>query len=335
MEAQLAMIKLEADEEMTFVKGGIPGFPPMAYTQNLKDMLADIYGGKLSVAEARKAIETLHDKEPPYPPILNWLGVVIVSIGFAVDVVGTWEGMLWAGITGLATGLAFVAADHVAGFGKIAQLVATFASGVIVMVAYKYGWTAAAPGLLLISSTFVFIPGDSISTQAYELSDGQLVRRCRSAVLQHDHARASGDRRVPRHRPHRHGGGGALPHRAARRLRLVGRLPRTLRVRDWDPARLQHESEAVRPGSRDALDRDGGRTSVHDGLRRGGRHLHRDDGRYDSGTLAGTETAVDPVFRTAGSHRLCAVSRFAWLAPTRDLGVGGEDHRRARLDDSW
>ena len=39
---------------MTFVKGGIPGFPPMAYTQTLKDMLADIYAGKLSVAEARK-----------------------------------------------------------------------------------------------------------------------------------------------------------------------------------------------------------------------------------------------------------------------------------------
>lgn len=172
MEAQLAMIKLEPDEEMTFVKGGIPGFPPMAYTQTLKDLLADIYAGKLSVDQARTALKALHDKEPPYPPFLNWLGVVIVSIGFAVDVVGTWEGMLWAGITGMATGLAFVAADRVAGFGKIAQLVATFASGVIVMIAYKYGWAAAAPGLLLISSTFVFIPGDSISTQAYELSMG-------------------------------------------------------------------------------------------------------------------------------------------------------------------
>jgi uncharacterized membrane protein YjjP (DUF1212 family)/uncharacterized membrane protein YjjB (DUF3815 family) len=172
MEAQLAMIKLEADEHMTFVKGGIPGLPPLAYTQTLKDLLADIYAGKLSVAEARKSLKALHDKEPPYPPFLNWLGVVIVSIGFAVDVVGTWEGMLWAGITGMATGLAFVAADRVAGFGKIAQLVATMASGIIVMLAYKYGWTAAAPGLLLISSTFVFIPGDSISTQAYELSMG-------------------------------------------------------------------------------------------------------------------------------------------------------------------
>ncbi|MGB5168171.1 MAG: hypothetical protein WBP49_07185, partial [Acidimicrobiia bacterium] len=64
MEAQLAMIKLEPDEELTFVKGGIPGFPPMAYTQTLKDLLADIYEDKLSVSDARKALKTLHDKEP-------------------------------------------------------------------------------------------------------------------------------------------------------------------------------------------------------------------------------------------------------------------------------
>jgi uncharacterized membrane protein YjjP (DUF1212 family)/uncharacterized membrane protein YjjB (DUF3815 family) len=171
MEAQSATIKL--DGQTTFVKGGIPGFPPMAYTQDLKNMLEDIYAGKLPVTAARQALKTLHDKEPPYSPFLVWLGVVIVSVGFAVDIVGTWEGMLWAGITGMATGVAFVAADRVAGFGKIVPLVATLASGIIVILAFRFGWTAAAPGLLLISSTFVFIPGDSISTQAYELAEGK------------------------------------------------------------------------------------------------------------------------------------------------------------------
>ena len=80
---------------------------------------------------------------------------------------------MWAGITGMATGRVLVAADRVAGFGKIAPMVATMASGIIVMIAYRYGWVAAAPGLLLISSTFVFIPGDSISTRAYELALGR------------------------------------------------------------------------------------------------------------------------------------------------------------------
>jgi uncharacterized membrane protein YjjB (DUF3815 family) len=145
----------------------------MAYTQELKCLLADIYAGKLSVSEAREALKKLDDKEPPYSPFLVWLGVVIVSIGFAVDIVGTWEGMLWAGITGIVTGLAFVAADRVPGFGKVAQLVATAASGIIVMIAFKFGWTAATPGLLLIAANFVFIPGDSISTQAFELAEGR------------------------------------------------------------------------------------------------------------------------------------------------------------------
>jgi uncharacterized membrane protein YjjP (DUF1212 family) len=171
MQAQSGTIEL--DGQTVFVKGGIPGFPPMAYTQDLKCLLADIYADKLSVSEARQAVKELGDREPPYPPFLVWLGVVIISIGFAVDIVGTWEGLLWAGITGTATGLVFVAADRVPGFGKVAQLVATLASGMIVMIAYKFGWTTAMPGLLLIASTFVFIPGDSISTQSFELAEGR------------------------------------------------------------------------------------------------------------------------------------------------------------------
>ena len=171
IEAQCATIEL--DGKVSFVKGDIPGFPPMAYTQNLKNLLGDIYAGKLSVSEARATLDELAGKKPPYGPFLVWLGVVIVSIGFAVDLVGTWEGILWAGITGMLTGVVFLAGDRIEGLGKIAPLVATLGSGLIVMIAYKFGWTVAAPGLLLISATFVYIPGDSISMQAYELAAGR------------------------------------------------------------------------------------------------------------------------------------------------------------------
>ncbi|MCX7549475.1 hypothetical protein [Xanthomarina sp. F2636L] len=41
------------------------------------------------------------------------------------------------------------------------------------MLAWKFGFTTAAPGLLLISATLVFIPGDSISTQALEMVSGR------------------------------------------------------------------------------------------------------------------------------------------------------------------
>jgi uncharacterized membrane protein YjjP (DUF1212 family) len=100
MEAQSATIQL--DRHTAIVKGGIPGIPPLAHTQDLKCLLADIYAGKLSVSEARTALKNLRDKEPPYSIFLVWLAVIIVSISFAVDIVGTWEGMLWAG-TGIVT----------------------------------------------------------------------------------------------------------------------------------------------------------------------------------------------------------------------------------------
>ena len=170
-EAQIANIQL--GDKSDFVTVGIPAIPALAHTQLLKDFVCDIEEGKLTLAEANKNLDKIQNKKNPYPPILVWLGVVIISVGFAVDVVGTWQGLLWAGITATATGLVFLAPDKIPGFDKIAALVATFASGLIVMLAYKFGLISAAPGLLLIAATFVFIPGDSISLQAYELANGK------------------------------------------------------------------------------------------------------------------------------------------------------------------
>ena len=171
MEAQLANIKI--GELTNFVKCGIPGFPILAETQNMKDLLADIFEGKLSLKEARKALKGIHEKKPPYSALQVWFGIIVIGVGFSMDIVATWEGFIWAGITGVFTGLIFLAQDRIAGFAKIAPLLAGLVSGLIVMIAWKFGLTSAAPGLLLIAATFVFIPGDSISTQAYELVDGK------------------------------------------------------------------------------------------------------------------------------------------------------------------
>lgn len=171
MEAQCAMIQVEG--RTSFVKIGIPGFPPLTHTQALKNLLADIYDEKLSIEEARAKLRELEQRKPPYSIPLVCLGVIVVSMAFAVDIVGTWEGVFYGGLTAIATGACFILADRFSGFGKVAQLAATFLSGVIVMLACKHGLTVAAPGLLLIASTFVFLPGDSISTQAYELAQGR------------------------------------------------------------------------------------------------------------------------------------------------------------------
>jgi uncharacterized membrane protein YjjP (DUF1212 family) len=170
MTAQSAAIKVGTD--VTFVKIGIPDIPPLGATQDLKNLLADIYSGKMPLPDASKALTSIAGTKPRYAPFLVLIGIIAISIGFAVDVVGTWEGIIWAAFAAVFTGAVFLLQDKIEGFDKVAQLVATFSSGVVVMMAWKAGWTSASPGLLLIASTFVFIPGDSISTQAYELAEG-------------------------------------------------------------------------------------------------------------------------------------------------------------------
>lgn len=108
-DAEDATIRLDGD--VSIVKTTLPGFPPLAATQDLKNHLADVFDGKLSVSEARDALRRVKDRTPPDAPFLVWLGVVVVSAAFAVDIVGTSEGILYAGLTGMATGLVFIAVD--------------------------------------------------------------------------------------------------------------------------------------------------------------------------------------------------------------------------------
>lgn len=171
MTAQSASIRV--GDRVTFEKVGIPAIPPLGATQTLKEVLPEIYAGNLSVTEARRRVQGIAHARPLYGPWLVWAGIMIIGMAFAVDVVGTWEGVVWGGLTGTVVGVVFLMQNRFEGFNKIAPLVAALASGIVVMLAWRVGWVTSAPGLLLIASTFVFIPGDSISTQAYELAAGR------------------------------------------------------------------------------------------------------------------------------------------------------------------
>lgn len=164
---------LESKGQTILVKVEMPGFPALANTQKLKNHLADVFEGKLTIEEARQSLAELKSSKPPYSSFLVWLGVVSVSAAFAVEVVGTWEGILFGILTGMATGIVFLAVDRNPVLARLGPMIAGFASGVVAMVGWQTGYAAAAPGLLLVASTFVFIPGDSISMQAYELAQGR------------------------------------------------------------------------------------------------------------------------------------------------------------------
>lgn len=88
----------------------MPSFLPLAWTEDLKCQLADIYDGLIYITEARTAIGPFRNRKPLHNPLLVWLGVIIVSVAVAVDTVRTWEGVAYVALNAMATGLCLIAA---------------------------------------------------------------------------------------------------------------------------------------------------------------------------------------------------------------------------------
>jgi uncharacterized membrane protein YjjP (DUF1212 family) len=166
-------VQLKMGDQETIIKAGIPGIPPLHALAEFKKIFHKILAGKLSAKGAHERVHQLRNAPALYKHALIILGVVLISAAFAGDIVGTWEGVIVAAITGIVAGATFVSGTQILNFDKIVPLVATFLVSFCVMIAWRMGWVNGAPGLLLIPATFVFIPGDSISMQAYELADGR------------------------------------------------------------------------------------------------------------------------------------------------------------------
>jgi uncharacterized membrane protein YjjP (DUF1212 family) len=168
--AETAIIQM--GDRDSFLKA-LPGIPPLAALPRLKSWLLDVEGGKLAPGAAREQLRDVAATGPVYSPLLRIFGVMALSFGFSIDIVGTWEACIVAFLTGIISGFFLLQADRSLNWALFAPLFASFFVSLAVIVAYDLDWVSEVPGLLLISALFVFIPGDSITMQAVELIDGR------------------------------------------------------------------------------------------------------------------------------------------------------------------
>jgi uncharacterized membrane protein YjjP (DUF1212 family) len=168
--AESAIIQM--GDRDSFLKA-LPGIPPLAALPRLKSWLLDVEGGKLAPAAARDYLKDVAATGPVYSPLLRIFGVMALSFGFSIDIVGTWEAGIVAFLTGIISGFFLLQAERSLNWALFAPLIASFFVSLAVIVAYDLDWVSEVPGLLMISALFVFIPGDSITMQAVELIEGR------------------------------------------------------------------------------------------------------------------------------------------------------------------
>jgi uncharacterized membrane protein YjjB (DUF3815 family) len=156
----------------SFLKA-LPGIPPLAALPRLKSWLLGVEGGELAPGAAREQLRDVAATSAVYSPLLRIFGVMALSFGFSIDIVGTWEACIVAFLTGIISGFFLLQADRSLNWALFAPLIASFFVSLAVIIAYDLDWVSEVPGLLMISALFVFIPGDSITMQAVELIDGR------------------------------------------------------------------------------------------------------------------------------------------------------------------
>lgn len=168
--AESAVVQMGSRQ--AFLKA-LPGIPPLAALPSLKELLINIEAGKLRPEAARQALKQVGDTKEVYSPLLRIFGVMMLSFGFAIDIVGTWEACVVAFLTGIIAGIFLLQAEKGVHWSLGAPFLAAFFVSATAIIAYQLGWVSEVPGMLMLSALFVFIPGDSITMQAIELLDGR------------------------------------------------------------------------------------------------------------------------------------------------------------------
>lgn len=170
MSAEAAVVHMGAH---TALLTGFPGIPPLAALPKLKSLMSDIASGTVDPTSARQRLADVAATKDVYSAGLRILGVSLISFGFSIDIIGTWEACIVGLLTGLVAGWFFLWAERSQRNALAVPLVASFAVAACVILASKLGMTTASAGLLMIPAMFVFIPGDSITMQALEIADGR------------------------------------------------------------------------------------------------------------------------------------------------------------------
>jgi len=153
----------------------VPGFPPfnaLAAAKAWVHKLEDDDGGCATTAEARAALKEISAMRNPYPVWLQILSVALLSMSFAIDVNPNWEAAIVALIFGVLGGILFQTADWGQNWAIFLAFTATFLISFPIMLLNGYGVVHQSPGLLIVCPVFLFIPGDTITTQALEIYTG-------------------------------------------------------------------------------------------------------------------------------------------------------------------
>lgn len=162
----------------------------MPYTQTLRvnpelarlDLVSEckflvnrITAGEVSAAAADRELAELELRDPPYPPWLRVIGVMLFATGFAPSVQATWREVGYSAVLGAVMGVLFVGAERIRSLRSVFPIIGPFVVGLVAFNVLHAHLAPGGPVVLMVPALFVLIPGDFLCAAAAEIAIGQLT----------------------------------------------------------------------------------------------------------------------------------------------------------------
>ncbi len=122
-----------------------------------------------------REIAAISASPPIYAEWMKALGIVLFTIGFSVNVQGTWQEVGFAALTALAVGAIVMLGDRIPRVSVIEPFVAAIAVSLIVLLLVDPATVDGGAILLMVPALFFFIPGDVLSASMYQLAAGRIT----------------------------------------------------------------------------------------------------------------------------------------------------------------
>lgn len=142
---------------------------------DLADVLRDATTGDVAPARTTAAIAFLRAAAPPFGTMARLGGYLMLSVGLAALLGGSWVDLLVGGALGLAVGALQLAVGPISsGIEVVLTVTAAFAvSGVVLLLARVVPDLGVLPAL--VAPLVLFLPGGLLTTGVIELATGQML----------------------------------------------------------------------------------------------------------------------------------------------------------------
>ena len=174
--ADSAVLTVEEDgHTRTLTIGADQAIGRLDRFNNLHPVMVEAVNPAADLTVLGRKLDDIAASPPPYSELVKVFGIVLFTVGFAVNVQATWTEVIFSLINGLIAALVVVCGDRIQRITTILPFVAAFLISLVTVIAFNHFELRGGAILLMVPALFFFLPGDILSASMMDLAQNRVT----------------------------------------------------------------------------------------------------------------------------------------------------------------